>query len=441
MIHSIAEARPDRRRFLRLLGGGAAVMAAGPVLAACGADETSGGGGEMTGELEVWDFLRAAWPEWKQVQTRADERFQGAHEGATVKRVEQPSDTATYNQLLQSAITSRSGPDVLLMQPYTAGVFSFQSGLADITDAVDPAIVEAVEPSLASAQADGKLYGLPTGLQANVIFYNKEIFAAAGLDPDAAITTYDQLVGAGQQLKSAGYTPIAGGNKEGEINGWMNSFLFPGLGTYEDSLKLASGEMEFTDDLMVEVVERYVAMVSQGLFTEGMQSMPLSDYEPQFRNGEAGMILSLATNGINLSGAVGNDNLGVIQAPGIASATPHYYPAGTALVWCVSRFSERADLAAEFVASLADADTSQDLYTTVGWLPANTTAETGDTDYPVLAEMADAYSTYEIHEAPGTQWRADLANAYKSQLQLVIAGSASAVEALAEVQRVADQSR
>ena len=61
-----------------------------------------------------------------------------------------------------------------------------------------------------------------------------------------------------------------------------------------------------------------------------------------------------ATNcfrGINLSGAVGNDNLGVIQAPGIASATPHYYPAGTALVWCVSRFSERADLAAEFAVS------------------------------------------------------------------------------------------
>ena len=84
----------------------------------------------------------------------------------------------------------------------------------DITDAVAerPELSDVLLPCvLEGAEVDGRLYGLPmTGVQPVVLFYNKKLFAGAGLDPPR---TYAELLTAVDTFRGD-VTPIALGGGE-----------------------------------------------------------------------------------------------------------------------------------------------------------------------------------------------------------------------------------
>jgi len=56
---------------------------------------------------------------------------------------------------------------------------------------------------------DGEYYGVPWDWGAVGIFYNTELWAQAGLDPENPPTTWAEFLDAVQALKDAGITPIA----------------------------------------------------------------------------------------------------------------------------------------------------------------------------------------------------------------------------------------
>src|SRR5262249_47320460 len=51
---------------------------------------------------------------------------------------------------------------------------------------------------------DGKRYGVPSGTDGRVLFYNKTLFGRAGLPATWQPTSWDDIVSAGQKLKAAG---------------------------------------------------------------------------------------------------------------------------------------------------------------------------------------------------------------------------------------------
>jgi multiple sugar transport system substrate-binding protein len=56
---------------------------------------------------------------------------------------------------------------------------------------------------------DGKKYGLPIGTDGRVVFYNKQLFAKAGLPADWQPKSWDDILAAGRKLKTlSGVTPI-----------------------------------------------------------------------------------------------------------------------------------------------------------------------------------------------------------------------------------------
>lgn len=65
----------------------------------------------------------------------------------------------------------------------------------------DQAWVDGFMPAyLASAQVDGHLWSVPFQRSTAVMYYNKEAFAAAGLDPEQPPRTWDEMVEMGQAL-------------------------------------------------------------------------------------------------------------------------------------------------------------------------------------------------------------------------------------------------
>jgi raffinose/stachyose/melibiose transport system substrate-binding protein len=71
----------------------------------------------------------------------------------------------------------------------------------------------------------GKIWGLPWYMVPMVIGYNKDIFTAAGLDPEKPPKTWTELMTACKAIKAAGYSPFELGNQEGIQGGWMQGWL------------------------------------------------------------------------------------------------------------------------------------------------------------------------------------------------------------------------
>ena len=51
---------------------------------------------------------------------------------------------------------------------------------------------------------DGNVYALPYNRSTQGMFYNKELFAEAGLDPEAAPATWDEVIEDGKAIEALG---------------------------------------------------------------------------------------------------------------------------------------------------------------------------------------------------------------------------------------------
>lgn len=67
-------------------------------------------------------------------------------------------------------------------------------------DGGDEYINDFVESFMIDSYVDGKIYSIPFQRSVNILYYNKDMFAAAGLDPEVAPSTWDELVEYAQKL-------------------------------------------------------------------------------------------------------------------------------------------------------------------------------------------------------------------------------------------------
>jgi multiple sugar transport system substrate-binding protein len=136
----------------------------------------------------------------------------------------QPSN---YYTKLQTTIAGGTAPDLFwLSQENVAGYASLGAAL-DITDRLEaddaPAadLSDYIEPILRTAQYDGKTYGLPWISQPVMLYYNPELFEAAGVaEPDES-WDWEMFKQAAEQL-----TDPAAGVYGTSFNGWPPPAMF-----------------------------------------------------------------------------------------------------------------------------------------------------------------------------------------------------------------------
>jgi ABC-type glycerol-3-phosphate transport system substrate-binding protein len=113
-------------------------------------------------------------------------------------------------------------PDVFTI-PFTDGLTLVENGqLADITDEISTLdYADRFNPNvLAQVQdAEGRVFGLPTAAYGSALHYNRALFEAAGLDPDAPPATWDEVRAAAKtisdELGVAGFAQMAASNTGG----------------------------------------------------------------------------------------------------------------------------------------------------------------------------------------------------------------------------------
>jgi multiple sugar transport system substrate-binding protein len=114
-----------------------------------------------------------------------DKTFMKRHPNITLKLVPVPS-YGDYHPKLLTELTAGTAPDVFYVGDDSIGKFVTTGQLTDLTQlagaADSPAKLDQFFPALlAPAEADGKLYGLTTDSNPNVLWYNPELLKAVGI--------------------------------------------------------------------------------------------------------------------------------------------------------------------------------------------------------------------------------------------------------------------
>lgn len=191
--HSSADRRSSRRRSV-LVVGTAFAAATALVLTGC-AGGGSGGGGENDPDAKVtlsfWNGFTG--PDGPALQQVVDD-FNDSQDRITVETNIMPWDTL-YQKVLTAA-AGNDGPDIVAMsasrlpQYVDEGLFQTVDDYYSNADFDSDALAEA---AVNASMYEGKNYGVPVNLATMLMYYNKDLFSAAGLDPEAPPTTWDEF--------------------------------------------------------------------------------------------------------------------------------------------------------------------------------------------------------------------------------------------------------
>ncbi|MFF1411521.1 extracellular solute-binding protein [Streptomyces sp. NPDC058289] len=202
----MASTPPSRRSFLALSGLTALSVA---LTAACGGGDT-GSGPAADGKVTFAWWNIATTEPGKSLFPQISSAFTATHPNITVKT------TSLENEAFKSKLTATTSsgklPDVF--QTWGGGVLQQQvdAGLVeDLTDVFGWSS-ELTPVSLQAYQFEGRTYGVPYDVGMVGFWYNKKLFAKAGITAPPA--TWAELLEDVKKLKAAGVTPIALAGKE-----------------------------------------------------------------------------------------------------------------------------------------------------------------------------------------------------------------------------------
>lgn len=121
---------------------------------------------------------------------------------------------AQWMTILRSKFAANSAPDIFVVEGVGQAA-QFSDFLTDLSD--EPWVERALPFALEGMTIDGKIMGMPMGLESYGYIYNKDIFESAGIT--RLPTTFDELAAVAQQLEDAGYTAFSTGFGEWWIMG------------------------------------------------------------------------------------------------------------------------------------------------------------------------------------------------------------------------------
>lgn len=239
-------------------------------LAACGTagGGAGGGGGELTsGPITIWYSTNEQEIAWAEAVVEA---WNADHPDEQVKAAAIPSGKSSEDAI-GAAITAGNTPCLVYnTAPAAVPAFQKQGGLVNISTTFEDGEDFITERSGAAADGfrspDGDLYQVPWKANPFMLYYNKEAFAAAGLDPEnPQLATYDDVLAAAAAIKGSGAAdyslyPPASGDYTNSLFDFYPFFLANSGGTQ----LVSDGAAAFTSDEGLETLEFWKTMYAEG---------------------------------------------------------------------------------------------------------------------------------------------------------------------------------
>jgi sn-glycerol 3-phosphate transport system substrate-binding protein len=237
-----------------------------------------------------------------------------------------PVYKGTYTETMTAAIAAfraRQHPHIVqvfevgtaTMMAARGAVYPVHQLMADAGEPFDPA---AYLPAVYGyyATADGRLLSMPFNSSTPVLYYNKDAFKKAGLDPEAPPRTWPQLEQYARKL-------LAAGSQCGFTSQWQTWIQIENFGAWHN-VAFASGANGFSgtdikllinDPLRLRHVESLARWHKERVFVyAGREGKP----NPKFTTGECPMIMGSAGTAGGFAQAMKDVPFGISMLP--------YYP-------------------------------------------------------------------------------------------------------------------
>lgn len=195
------------------------------------------------------------------------------------------------------------------------------SGQIESLTGLSPALEKAItEGGLEAFRVNGELYGYPSTLQFVGIWYNKDLFRQAGVNPESMSTWQGFLAGV-RQLKEAGITPIALGAGDKWPAHFYWSYLAMRLGGLKTFQDVTLNNRSWVNDRYLKASEAFLDLALLEPFQPGFETDSYTDASRAFGNHQAAMHLmgdwdvSSQRNSSESGFGVGTRDLGLMPFP------------------------------------------------------------------------------------------------------------------------------
>ncbi len=336
-----------------------------------------------------------------------------------------------YFTLLQADVVSGDAPDVFELNYENFVTYAANEILLDISDMLTgdaPYYPRALE----AFQYNGQQFALPESFSTVLLFYNADLFDAAGLDYPTDTWTWDDAVEAAAAITDLG----------DDVWG-----LFSPVQFWEFYKKAAQqGECEFFNEDMtestlnsegcVEALETMISFIEQGVMPSQAQLSGVSEGE-LFMSGNLGMLVT----GIWMFGAFADVDFtwDVEIEPAMNEHGHHFFANGVA----VSASTRNAEAAAKWAEFLTASEVAATVRVESGWeLPALDAPEFVES-YLEQTPPANRAAVFQALESPVTppviERQNEMQDAVNNLIAQVVDGELTAQEALDEAKEQLDR--
>jgi multiple sugar transport system substrate-binding protein len=274
------------RRVLAALAATASLA----LLVGCGGSDNGGSAASSSGksvddgsQLTMW--IRSGFEEYAEALVKA---YNDSHKNK-IKLTVVPADG--YQAKVAAAAGARKLPDVLSADVIYMPNYTSKGLMVDLTERIDALpFADSVAPgAIELASWDGKKFGVPFYTDLSALYWNKELFQRAGLDPETAPASTAEMLEAAKAVSKLG-DDVSGLSFAGNCGGCM---AFTGMpiawASGGDIVADDGASATFTEPGTKAMLQFYRDLWVTGAGWKGAQQETGATADNPFLNGKAGM--------------------------------------------------------------------------------------------------------------------------------------------------------
>ena len=347
---------------LRISAAVAALMAAAPAFAAT--------------EIQWWHAMGG------ELGTKLEEIVKGFNDSQSDYKIV-PAYKGTYPETMTAAIAAfRAKQQPAIVQVFEVGTGTMMSAKGAIrpvhqvmTDAGEPFDPSAFLPAVVGYYTDpqGNMLSMPFNSSTPVLYYNKDVFAKAGLDPEQPPKTWAEVESFSKQIKDKGAATC------GFTTGWiswihtenLSAWHNQPIGTEQNGFGGPSARLTLNGPVQVKHWGNLKKWADEGIFKYGGPTGG-DNAPPMFYSQECAMIMNSSGS---MSGVVANAKdfkvgVGMLPYYNDVQGAPQNSIIGGATLWVMEgRPAEEYKGVAKFFTYLSSPEVQADWHQFSGYLP------------------------------------------------------------------------
>jgi sn-glycerol 3-phosphate transport system substrate-binding protein len=324
-------------------------------------------------EIQWWHAMQAANNDRVNALTKRFNESQSAYKVTAVYK-------GSYPEAMAAAIAAyRAGNAPALLQVFEVGTATMMSAKGAIkpiyqvmADAGEPFDVKTYVPAVAGYYTNpkGQMLSFPFNSSTTVLYYNKDAFEKAGLDPNQPPATWQAVAAAAAKIKAAGVLPCS------YTTGWQSWVHLESFSAWHN-VPFASEQngfagkdprLLFNGPLQVRHIDNLRDWLKKGYFTyAGRKNEP----EAKFYSGECAMITtSSAGYGVIKQNAKFKFAVSPLPYYADVAGAPQNTIIGGASLWVMSgKSKDEYKAAAKFLSFLSRPEVQAEFHQATGYLP------------------------------------------------------------------------